>query len=97
MDNTLTELQAVWASVMPNIVPPVDEYNIFSWVSSHPIEDVRASIERTGEKMTRNARLGVPIATNDAVKYTSSILGHRAAWRREVAARRTRLNGGTNA
>jgi hypothetical protein len=88
MTNVLDAIKLLWAAVMPNVVQPVDEYAVYTWVTTHPLADVKFAIQRSGEKMKKNVRMGLTIPSDAAQRYTSSILRSRAEWRRNSAMRK---------
>ncbi|MFY9844151.1 MAG: hypothetical protein WAK23_13655 [Terriglobales bacterium] len=88
MTNQEQQIMLLWASVMPTEVNPPSEQHVFTWASSHPMEDIIDAVTQTGKKMAKNIAMGIPLEDDSAVRYTCGILGHKAEWQRELARRR---------
>jgi hypothetical protein len=86
----------LWRVAMPPSIEMPDDHVFFIWVSSHPLDDVELAITKSGRKMSNNIRFGVTLVDNAAERYCSSILGRRAAMRRERATDSNQI-GGTGA
>jgi hypothetical protein len=79
----ISAAKALWRVAMPPSIEMPDDHVFFIWVSGHQFDDVELAITKSGRKMSNNIRFRITLVDKAAERYCSSILGRRAAMRRE--------------
>ena len=74
----IREATELWEAAVPSAagVPPSSVF--FVWVTHYPAAEVERAILRTGKRMLGNLRSNIPLVSDGAARFCSSILGNRA-------------------